>query len=511
MRSVTVLELFRASVRRHPQKTAVIEPERSLSYQELDDEARAFSRGLEASLCHADKTPVVLFMDKGCLCLSAMLGSLMSAHPYVPMDAKTPLPRLESILETLGSRVIAASAEGKNTLDAMGYEGSVLIAEELIESGRSLPESAPPSVIDTDLMYVLFTSGSTGVPKGVAVMHRSLVDYVENASAAIGIGEEDIVGNQTPFYADMSLKDIYMTLSAGATLVIIPQKYFMTPKKLLNYLEEHKVSFIAWVPTAYRMIAQFDGLSKVHPAALKKFVFSGETMPIPVYRYFRRFYPDAAYTQLYGPTEITGACTFFKVGRDYADNETIPIGRPFRNTGLILLDEEDRLIPPETADVPGEICVFGSCLAAGYYRDPDKTAAAFVRNPLITDRISLMYRTGDLACYNAEGELVFISRKDLQIKHGGRRIELGEIEAAANAAPGVDACCAVHDRRKDELVLYYIGSAERKELGRFLQDRLPKYMIPGALLRLDALPQLTSGKLDRNAMDRMANEGEQYA
>ncbi len=220
-----------------------------------------------------------------------------------------------------------------------GYQGSVLLYEELLEAKTGGVQTR--KIIDTDLMYILFTSGSTGTPKGVAVTHRSVVDYIEDFQQEVKLTKEDILGNQTPFYTDMSLKDIYMGIRVGAAVCIIPQKYFMAPKKLLQYLEDNRVTSLAWVPTAYRIVSQFDGLGRIRPGYLRRFLFSGEAMPVPVFRYWKKHYPDAEFIQQYGPTEITGACTSFRITKDYREGETIPIGKPFPNTGLFLLDENN--------------------------------------------------------------------------------------------------------------------------------------------------------------------------
>ncbi|MCM1111935.1 MAG: amino acid adenylation domain-containing protein [Muribaculum sp.] len=516
MRHKSFLTMFAESVREVPDKTAVLDEKQQMTYRELYESARIVGYGLNRMMQGRTQRPIVLFMDKSCICLTAMLGVLNSGNIYVPMDVKTPLDRLTSILETLESAVVISSEEDRKYLDKMGYQGEIVLYEELMEQYSAVSSEEIDSVLagieekglDTDLMYILFTSGSTGVPKGVAVMHRSLMDYVYAYKKAVVTKREDIVGNQTPFYADMSLKDIYMSLEVGATICIIPQKYFMAPKKLLQYLDDNRVSFISWVPTAYRIVAQFDALEKVCPKFLNRFLFSGESMPIAVYEYWRRHYPDAIYIQQYGPTEITGACTSFQVSGVYAEDETIPIGKPFDNTGIILLDEDDREVPCGDTEHMGEICVFGTCLAAGYYNNPEKTAEVFVRNPLKPQIPSLMYRTGDLAKWDADGNLVFVTRKDYQVKHGGKRIELGEIEAAVLRIPDVKACCCVHRADKDALVLYYIGELEGRDITEQLQTKLPKYMIPTTYNRVAELPVLPNGKLDRKRMAQWALDEE---
>lgn len=431
----------------------------------------------------------------------------------MPMDVKAPLDRLHSIENILECSMILTSETDRKYLDCMGYKGELLIYEELLQKFSRVSEDTigqslagiRSKVLDTDLMYILFTSGSTGIPKGVAVMHRCLVDYVSAYQKAVGIRREDVIGNQTPFYADMSLKDIYMSLEAGATLCIIPQNYFMSPKKLLRYLEYHGVTFLAWVPTAYRIISQFDALEKIRPKSLKYFLFSGEVMPIAVYSYWLKHYPDGVYIQQYGSTEITGACTSFVVNREYSDGEIIPVGKPFDNTGIILLDESDREVSMQDTIHSGEICIYGTCLSSGYYNNPKKTAEVFVQHPLRTQIPLLMYRTGDLGKWDEDGNLIFLSRKDDQIKHGGRRIELGEIEAAAQRIPEIKACCCVHKRDRDILVLYYIGRLEGTKIMKLMQNILPKYMVPAVYQSMEKLPVLPNGKLDRKKMDNWAN------
>lgn len=514
MRDITVLDILDKTAARLPEKLYLQDEEEAVTYGQCRARARGLGYALHRELGGARRRPVVLFIDKSCRCVISMLGVLYSGNFYVPMDVKTPLARLEAILGTMEDAVIVTTEKDAAALRKTGYQGPALVYEELMaewpeEDAERALQTVRAGIIDTELMYVLFTSGSTGTPKGVAVTHRSVMDYIEAFTGTVNVEETDVHGSQTPFYTDMSLKDLYMAMKAGAAICLIPQKYFMSPKKLLQYLEEHQVTTLMWVPTAYRLISQFDALEKVKPQHLKKLLFSGEAMPVPVYRYWRKHYPAAEITQQYGPTEITGACTTYRVTRDYAADETIPIGKPFPNTGILLLDENDREIPLTDTASAGEICVFGSCLAAGYYNAPDKTAEAFVQNPTITGYPSLMYRTGDLARYDEEGNLVFISRKDHQVKHGGRRIELGEIETAFQAVAGLKAVCCVHDRKEDKLVLYYIGEVPEREMSLAVRDSLPKYMIPAVYHRLDQLPALPNGKLDRKTLDGWANGGKE--
>ena len=511
MRDITVLDLFDRTAEKYPDNTAVIQEERSVSYGELKELSQRIGSSLFLYLEGRVQKPVSIFMEKGIECLSSMLGIMYSGNIYVPMDVKTPEERLRSILGTLKSSIIICMERDRKRLSDMGFGDELLVYEDIISGsgyereGEGL-NSVRKNMTDMDLMYVLFTSGSTGIPKGVAIRHRSVLDYVDAYVDDVGVSPEDILGNQTPFYADMSLKDIYMAFSVGAAVCIIPQTYFMSPKKLLNYLNDKKVTSIAWVPTAYQIVASFKALDIVRPEYLRTFVFSGESMQISVFEYWRKYYPDGDFIQNYGPTEITGACTSYHVKGDVPEEGFIPIGRPYRNTGILLLDEKGGIIKDKDTDAAGEICVYGSCLAAGYYNNRERTDEVFVRNPLYPETVSLMYKTGDIGRWDGDGNLVFVSRKDYQIKHGGRRIELGEIEAAADSIDEISMCCAVQNRDKDELVLYYSGDIDKDSIKEHLGQRLPKYMIPVRYEKRDTLPILPNGKLDRKTVDGWVNQ-----
>lgn len=511
----TILDLFERSAKLHHGKIAVKDSEYAYTYGQLQKMAMRIASALDTKISgRVERYPIIIFIDKGAKCLAAILGVLYSGNVYVPVDIKTPKDRLSNIIQTLGGSAIALSlASGVDILNSFNLGITAYDFDELLDADIQSKEiieeklkKIRKKIVDTDLMYILFTSGSTGNPKGVAITHGSLVDYIKAFIEDVGMGEDDIIGNQAPFYVDMSLKDIYATLTVGATLCVIPVKLFMTPKKVLQYLDDNKVNYIMWVPTAYRIIYQFKALEKIRPAHLRKLIFSGESMPVTVYKYWHDYYPDAEFYQLYGPTEITGACTYYKVDKEYDVSDTIPIGKPFDNTGIVLIDDKGDYIKEKNQE--GEICVYGSCLAAGYFNDLKKTRERFVQRPDIQAYTSLMYKTGDLGIWDEEGNLVFKSRKDYQIKHAGRRIELGEIESAIQSVEGIDACCCVHDRRKDAIVLFYSGTVDESGIRSSIKAKLPQYMFPAKMLRYEILPQLSSGKLDRKKMDMVANEGD---
>ena len=283
-------------------------------------------------------------------------------------------------------------------------------------------------------------------------------------------------------------------LKTGATLCIIPEALFMFPPMLLDYLKEKRIDTIFWVPSALCFTANAGVLKEHILPDLRKVLFCGEVMPNKQLNIWRRAFPQVLYANLYGPTEITDVCAYYIVDRPFGDDEPLPIGFPCKNTDILVLDENDCLVK---GNAIGELCVRGTCLAYGYYRQPEKTAAAFTQNPLNTAYPETIYRTGDLVRYNERGELVYVSRKDFQIKHMGYRIELGEIETAVSALPGVDMNCCLYDMERSMIVLFYTGEKKKEEIPADLKQNLPTYMVPQRIERLDDMPLNLNGKIDR--------------
>jgi non-ribosomal peptide synthetase component F len=349
----------------------------------------------------------------------------------------------------------------------------------------------------------VFTSGSTGVPKGVVACHRSVIDYIENLSEVLCFNENTRFANQTPLYFDACLKELYPTLKFGATTYIVPKSLFMFPIKLVEFLNEYKINTVCWVVSALTMISAFKTFNKIKPEYLHTIAFGSEVFPIKQLKIWRETLPKARFVNLYGPTEATGMCCYFEVDREFELDEVVPIGRPFHNTEILLLDENNKLV--EDGNV-GEICVRGTSLTLGYYNNFEKTSEVFVQNPLNSRYPELIYKTGDLGKRNERGELIFVSRKDYQIKHMGHRIELGEIEVNVNMIEEISTSCAVYDKEKGKIVLYYIGELEPDKLVRLLKDKLPRYMIPNKTEKLEQMPLTANGKIDRVFLMKKAQE-----
>lgn len=502
----SVLEYLEESTQRDPDKTAFADEKKSNSYREIQERARRAGSALAKRV--PPRTPVPVLMEKGVDTMAAFLGTGYAGCFYVLLDRTQPPARLNTILKTLDSPVLLTHPEYGDLARKLEFSGDILFLEEL---EREEPEEAilaavREQALDTDPLYGIFTSGSTGVPKGVVVGHRSVLDFIDCFTDLFGITSDDIIGNQAPFDFDVSVKDIYSTLKAGATMEIIPKKYFAFPAELLDYICDRNVTTLIWAVSALCLITTLKGgLDYRVPSQLKRVMFSGEAMPVSHLNEWRRHLPDTIFVNLYGPTEITCNCAYYIVDREYAPGEALPMGHPFPNEKVFLLDEENREVT-RTGQL-GELCVAGTALSLGYYNNPDATAKAFVQNPLNPRYLEPIYRTGDLAYYNDEGLLVFASRKDFQIKHMGHRIELGEIEAAMSAVPGIVRVCCTYDEERQHIIANYVGEGEKRQIAKALLQWIPKYMLPNEYRKWDELPMNSNGKINYRKL-KEGREGE---
>ena len=477
-----VLAWLEESARRDPQHIAFEDDNSSLTYAQLMKRAQEIGSFLRR--CIQPQSPVLVYMDKSPACIAAMLGAVYAGCFYTPIDPAMPESRMARIVSVLKPACILCEMRYQEKAAMLGIQVQVIAVEEIPQriDPLSLAEVRAQH-IDNDLLYVLFTSGSTGIPKGVAITHRSVIDFAEWACDVLDIEADCLFGNQAPLYFDNSVLDIYCAMRMGAAVHFIPRKYFTFPGKMTEYLKEKGINTIFWVPSALTGVANAGALEKCIPERLERIFFCGEVMPCKTLNTWRKALPEARYVNMYGPTEITDVCTYFPVERDFADDEALPIGYPCSNTRVMLID--------------GEICVTGTCLSPGYYNAPEKTAEVFVTNPLRNGVAEMMYKTGDLGTYNERGELMFLGRKDSQIKKQGYRIELGEIECALCAHAEVSEGCCLYDALAEKIIAVYTGDAAEKPLLRAMKEKLPKYMLPDVLIHRDELPKTGNGKIDR--------------
>ena len=494
----TILDYLEETAERFPDKLAFADVSASITWSALVEKAK--ERAAVLSLYFEPGQAVPVMIEKSVKTLEYFFGALYAGCFYSYFDATFPDSRLNSMIETLGVRHIVADSRFKKKFSALN-------AEPLFFS-KLEDENTPPcyyddarrrSIIDTDAAYANFTSGSTGTPKAVAVSHRSVIDFISCFTEIFGIRADDNIANQAPFDFDVSVKDIFSGVLTGASVHLVPKMFFSFPTKLLDYLEEREITVLIWAVSALCIVSTLNGFDYKVPAKLRMVMFSGEVMPVKQLAVWKRFVPAAEYINLYGPTEITCNCTYFRIPKD-ADIEGyahgIPMGIPFPNERILLLDESDR--PVTTPGAEGEVCVSGTCVALGYYNS-ERTAEVFVQNPLNKAFFERIYRTGDLAVLGEDGNYYYIGRKDTQIKHMGHRIELGEIENAIARHDGISrACCVFADNK---ITAFYAGEeCDKKDIVTLLKVSLPAYMVPSDFIRLAEFPLTKNGKIDRRAL-----------
>ena len=439
---MTILDYLEKTASAHMERVAVDDGNIRLTWREL----LKLSKRMGHTFSKRTKpgNPIVIMSDKSVLTLAAMFGTVYAGCFYVIADPSQPAVRLQEIFKVLNPQL------------------------------------------------VVFTSGSTGTPKGIVVSHKAVIDFISHFTEIFGFTEHDIIGNQAPFDFDVSVKDIYTSVMTGAELVLIPKKMFSVPTMLLDYLCDKKVNTLIWAVSALVIVSSLKGLEYKIPQDIKRIMFSGEVMPAKQLRLWQKAFPDASFVNLYGPTEITCNCTYFKIDRSYNDYEKIPIGKAFPGREVFLLDEDGKRIINE-GEI-GEICVAGESLSEGYYNNKAETDARFVYNP---DENIRYYKTGDLGSYGSSGELYFSGRKDFQVKHMGHRIELEEIEHVFNRIKGIERSVCLMDYKRNQITAFYCGEAESAEVRKQAKKMLPMYMVPRKIIKTDVMPLTKNGKTDR--------------
>ena len=504
-------QLVTDSVHRHPDKPAVRARGCSLTYGELDRRSSQLARLLrEHGVERGDR--VGLFFPKTVESVVAMLGVLKAGAVYVPLDPHAPAHRVAAIAEDCGVRALVTTAERLRTLPPRALACAVLVNGEPHGAGEvswpaleTFPAAAPPeSAIESDLAYILYTSGSTGNPKGVMLTHRNALTFVDWCAATFRIGPDDRLSNHAPLHFDLSVFDIYNTLAAGATVSLIHEEITVFPQRLAALLEDHGITVWYSVPSALVYLLLHGDLAARDLDRLRLVLFAGEVFPMKYLRQLADLLPRAELYNLYGPTE-TNVCTYHRVDRwRLAGQDRLPIGRACANTEVVALDEEGRPVPPGST---GELFVRGPSVTPGYWGDPDKSGRALVEDPRPPRRGERLYRTGDLVTPDEQGEYLFLGRRDSQVKSRGYRIELGDVEAALYAHPAVIEAAVVaipDDDVGSRLRAFVALRAGEQVTAAALQahcaSRVPRYMVPERIEIRAALPKTSTGKTDRTRL-----------
>ncbi len=501
-----VLQYLEQSAEKYPDKTVLKDEYDEVTYSELVSNARKIGSYITGELKGETNKPVAVLIDRNLLSITAFFGVAYSGNFYVPIDMSMPSERIDTIMGTLSPVMVIDCRQGAVSDKAGIRAETMLETKEADETALSVIRSG---MIDEDPLYAIFTSGSTGVPKGVLVSHRSVLDLLGAFDEAFSFNEETVFCNQAPFDFDVSVKDIYNCIYCGGSIVITPKKLFMAPKLLVEFLGANNINTLIWAVSALRIISDFKAVESAGLIPkLRNVMFSGEVMPVKSLNYWREKFPETRFVNLYGPTEITCNCTYYVVDRDFAPEDKIPVGKPFKNSRVMLLDEN--LTPVTEKGKEGEICVAGRCLALGYWNNLEKTAESFPVYPEVPEYPVRIYRTGDLGHYDENMDIVFTSRRDHQIKHMGHRIELGEIETALNSIMFLTVSVCIYDETLEKIVCYYQSENEcKREIVTELGKKLPKYMWPNVYIKKDKLPLNKNGKIDRVSLKKewMENNG----
>jgi amino acid adenylation domain-containing protein len=517
-------QLITEQAEQRPDQVAIIYKQERLSYGELEGTSNRLARLLKEAGCRKGDR-VCFLIPKTPAAIVTILGILKADCVYVPLDTSSPAPRLEKIIDACEPRFIVAGGptyslldelmaeERRRTATSIGWMGEgvvegnnfkVRFSREDLLSYTSAPLEYQNSF--SDAAHILFTSGSTGVPKGVVITHSNVIHFINWAVKYFGTKPSDKISSHPPLHFDLSTFDIYGTLSSGAQLHIVPTELNLLPHKLAEFIRASELTQWFSVPSVLNFMAKADVVTFNDFPTLERLLWCGEVFPTPPLIYWMQRLPHVKFTNLYGPTETTIASSYYTVPQCPDDDcAQTPIGSPCDGEELLVLDEELKPAPPSET---GDLYISGVGLSPGYWRDPEKTKAVFMQRPGNSHPDGRIYKTGDLAKIGEDGLFYYLGRADSQIKSRGYRIELGEIETALNALNLTEECaivaistegfegaaiCCAYAPFKDV-------DASPAKLRMEMSKVLPNYMMPVRWMHFDRLPKNANGKIDRKAL-----------
>jgi amino acid adenylation domain-containing protein len=504
-----------------PDASAVVFGGEKLSYGQLEKSSNQLAYTLRESGCKKGDR-VCILMPKSPAAIVSMLGILKAGCMHVPIDTGSPAARIRQVLDSCQNRwILAAGGSGplleelladqrsRDGISIGWMEKSGLTSRQVqpafcgadLDAAPSLP--LPQQCTGQDGSHILFTSGSTGVPKGVVITHDNVIAFVGWALKHFGIDHTDRFSGHTPFHFDLSTFDIFGSLAAGAQLHLVPPETAQVPPKLAEFIRASELTQWFSVPSVLNYLAKFNAVRHNDFPALRRVLWCGEVLPTPALIYWMERLPRVSFANLYGPTEATIASSYHDVTACPQDPKApIPIGKGCDGEQLLVLD--DKLQPVAAREI-GDLYIAGAGLSPGYWRDEEKTASVFLpdpRNPNSGDRL---YRTGDLAWQDEAGVVYFVGRADSQIKVRGYRIELGEIETALNSVGKLQECAVVAIQTESfggwMICCAYAGRGGAEVTPNSLREHLkkiiPSYMFPVRWMSYDVLPKNSNGKIDR--------------
>ena len=500
--AVTLHGLIDEAARDDPDRVAVIDGERGWTYGHLHERAGDLARTLAALGVRAGDR-VGLATPKSAEALAGIYGILATPAAYVPLDLGAPDDRLARVLADCGPRAVVCTPEQRDRFAALARGAD--IGHLVLVSGDDEPAVVPlgghrePPSGPEDLAYLLYTSGSTGSPKGVMLTHGNGLEFVRWAVRSLGIGPEDRLASHAPFHFDLSVLDLFGAALARAAVVLVPRQLTLFPAELTPWVDRQQLTVWYSVPSALSLIVEHGGLAPGAWSTLRLVLFAGEVFPARRLAQLMALVPRATYWNLYGPTE-TNVCTAHCVESPVTpDGPPMPIGHPIDGVRTLVVDDRGA---PVASGQEGELLVSGPTVALGYWADPLRTAERFI--DVAGER---HYRTGDLAVELPAGGYLLRGRRDHQVKTRGHRVELGDVEAALLSADEVEDCAVVavaDELLTNRLVAHVVlgPGADRADVLSHSRRRLPRYMVPDRVVTWDQLPRLSTGKVDRQRLSR---------
>jgi amino acid adenylation domain-containing protein len=493
------IDCFDEIVSNNSDKIAVYHEHEKITFADLQLKSKQLGSKI-FSECKSINKPIGVFLPKSIGAVLSDIAITYSGNIYMNIDVNLPVERIVSIFNKIEPILIITNNKFITKIQELNHNIQIVNIDQLDYDGNideKVLNDISKKIIDTDPYCIINTSGSTGVPKGVVLNHRSFTDFEVWASETYNFDSNEIIGSLSPIFFDIYSFELWLLVTKGCTLVLIPESLAAFPINILKLLKEYSVTFIFWVPTIMVNISNMDLLSKINTDTLRLIWFAGEVFPTIHFNYWKRHLPNSVFANLYGPIEITLDCLYYTVNREFKDDEPLPIGYACQNTDILILNDEMKQV--QVGEL-GELYVRGTSLAMGYYNDPEKTQAAFVQNPLNRSYPELIYKTGDMVYENEVGEVMFKGRNDTLIKHLGYRIELSEIEyVVINKLKLVDNACVLYNKEKKEIVLIYEYSVDLEvaDFRKSMSTILPSYMIPKQYFRVSSMPKNKNGKIDR--------------
>lgn len=480
-----IVEYLKNNAADCPNKIFCVDENVSYSYLESFEIAKKIASALYKN--GINNSPILLRANRDCFTLLTMLGIIMSNNYYVPINPDFSLEKEESVIESSNVKYeISFNGKYNENLTHFDYESIVNDDEQ-----ENIYEVLSESFNENNNMYTIYTSGSTGKPKGVLKTQKNIISFVNNFIETFKFEEGLNIANQAPLFFDASMKDVYLALANCSTLYFPNKSLFAMPVKLIEYLNENKIDYICWVPSALSIIVRLKTFNYIKPQYLKYVLFVGEVFMPKYLNMWIKELPNIKYVNLYGSSELAGICLYKEINDILDEDKPIALGRALANN-KVYLDN-------------GEIVVESDQIASCYVNDEEKNKSVFVERG-----DTRILKTGDYAFVNEEGDIVFTSRKDFQIKHMGYRIELQEIDLSVSSLDYIDNCAVLFDSKKDKIVSFVslnkVLESPVKRIIEDLKNKIPNYMVPNKVVILETLPLNANGKIDRVRLKGLLEE-----